>query len=100
MKEDDPKLPHWMKRKSKKFTSAEMQNIMLEIMALKVLRDTASSLQNAAYFTIIIDETVDSSNQEQAVLVFRWVDKFLSSWRVCEVIYVTVWAKTHLVCTC
>ena len=50
---------------------------MLEIMALKVLRDIASSLQNATYFTIMIDETVDSSNQEQAVMVFRWVDKFL-----------------------
>ena len=35
---------------------------MLEIMALKVLRDIASSLQNATYFTIMIDETVDSFN--------------------------------------
>ena len=82
--EDDPKLSHWMKRKSNKFTSAEMQNKMLEIMALKVLRDIVSSLQNATYFTIMIDETVDSSNREQAVMVFRWVDKFLkfmkSSW--------------------
>ena len=70
LREDDPKLSHWMKRKSNKFTSAEMQNEMLEIMALKVLRDIASSLQNATYFTIMIDETVDSSNREQAVMVF------------------------------
>ena len=75
--EDDPKLSHWMKRKSNKFTSAEIQNEMLEIMALKVLRDIASSLQNATYFTIMIDETVDSSNREQAVMVFRWVHEFL-----------------------
>ena len=59
-----------MKRKSNKFTSVEMQNEMLEIMALKVLKDTASCLQNIAYFTTMVDETVDSSNQEQAVMVF------------------------------
>ena len=35
LREDDPKSFHWMKRKSNKFTSAEMQNEMLEIMALK-----------------------------------------------------------------
>ena len=51
-----------MKRKSNKFTSAKMQNKMFEIMALKVLRDVASSLQNATYFTIMIDETVDNLN--------------------------------------
>ena len=58
-----------MKRKSDKFTFAEMLNKMLEIVALKVLRDIAS-LHNATYFTIMIDETVDDSNQEQAVMVF------------------------------
>ena len=58
--EDNQKnyLTGW--KKSNKFTSAEMQNGMLEIMALKVLRDIASSLQNATYFTIMIDEAVDS----------------------------------------
>ena len=50
---------------------------MLEVMALKVLRDIASSLQNATFFTIMVDETVDSSNREQAVLVLRWVDDSL-----------------------
>ena len=75
--EDDPKLSQWVKRKSSKFTSAEMQNEMLEVMALKVLRDIALCLQNATFFTIMVDETVDSSNREQAVLVFRWVDDSL-----------------------
>ena len=47
-----------------------MQNEMLKVMALKVLKDVASYLQNATFFTIMVDETVDSSNLEQAVLVF------------------------------
>jgi len=50
-----------------------MQNEMLEVMALKVFRDIASCLQNATFFTIM----VDSSNQEQTVLVFQWVDDSL-----------------------
>ena len=75
--EDNPKLSQWVKRKSSKFTSADMQNEMLEVMALKVLRDIALCLQNATFFTIMVDETVDSSNREQAVLVFRWIDDSL-----------------------
>ena len=56
--EDDPKLSQWVKRKSSK---SDMQNEMLEVMAL---RDIASCLQNATFFTIMVDETVDSSNRE------------------------------------
>ena len=60
--EDDPKLSQWVKRKSSKFTSADMQNEMFEVIALKVLRYIALCLQNATFFTIMVDETVDSSN--------------------------------------
>ena len=62
LREDDPKLSQWVKRKSSKFTSADMQNEMFEVIALKVLRYIASCLQNATFFTIMVDETVDSSN--------------------------------------
>jgi len=77
LREDDPKLFHWLQRKSGKFTSAEMQNKILEMMALKILKDIASCLQNATFFAIMVDETVHSSNREQAVWVFRWVDDSL-----------------------
>ena len=31
-------------------------------------------MQKALFYTVMVDETTDSSNKEQAVLVLRWVD--------------------------
>ncbi len=45
-------------------------------MAFKVLRQIASNIQ-ATIFTIMVDETTDTSTIEQAVIVFRWVDSSL-----------------------
>ena len=43
------------------------------MMALKVLRDTVSSLQNAA----IYHNTVNSSDKEQGVMILQRVDKLI-----------------------
>ena len=43
-------------------------------MALQVLREIASNLHNTLFYTIMADETTDSSNKEQFVVCFRWVD--------------------------
>ena len=61
-----------------KYTSPEMQNEILSIMALKVLREIVCQLQSLVY-TVMIDETTDISNTERVVLVFRWVDNALSA---------------------
>ena len=74
--EIDGKLAEWMKRKSSKYTSHDIQNEILQVMALTVLRKIASNIQ-AENFTIMIDETTDVSTTEQVVVVFRWVDSFL-----------------------
>lgn len=71
--EDDSKLAGWMKRKSSKYTSHDIQNEILQIMTLSVLRQIASNV-HATHFTIMIDETTDTSTNEQVVVVFRWVD--------------------------
>ena len=34
-------------------------------------------IQNAIYFSVMIDETSNCSNKEQVVLVFSWVDEDL-----------------------
>ena len=47
--EDDPKLFTWIKRKTNKYTSGDMQNEMLEVMALSVLREVAFCIQNATF---------------------------------------------------
>ena len=43
-------------------------------MALQVLQEVAFSLQNSDFFSILADETADSSNKEQLVVCIRWVD--------------------------
>ena len=74
---DDPKLVDWLKKKSDKYTSPDIQNEILQIMALEILRDIATNLQNAPFFTIMADEATDSANKEELVLCFRWVDNIL-----------------------
>ena len=43
-------------------------------MALQVLHEITASLQSAVFFAVMVDGTTDKANQEQVVLVFRWVD--------------------------
>ena len=42
-------------------------------MGLQVLRNIGTALHNAEFYSLIVDETTDISNKEQAVLCFRWV---------------------------
>ena len=71
--EDDPKFAKWLKKKTDKYVSADIQNELLKVMGLQVLRDIATSLHSAEFYSIMVDETTDVSNKEQAVLCFRWV---------------------------
>ena len=63
-----------MLKNTNKYTSHDMQNDMLKAMAHKVLRNINSQLHNASFFTIMADETTDASNEEQVVIIFRYVD--------------------------
>ena len=74
--EQDGKLNEWMKRKSSRYTSHEIQNEILQVMAMQILRHITSNLQTTK-FTVMVDETSDVSTIEQVVLVFRWVDSSL-----------------------
>lgn len=47
-------------------------------MALGLLREIASNIKSAKFYTIMADETADISNEEQLVICFRWVDDALS----------------------
>ena len=75
--EDNPFLHDWMKRRADKYTSKDIQNEMMKIMALRVLRDIASQIRSADFFTIMVDEATDVSNVSQLVLCIRWVDENL-----------------------
>ena len=39
-----------------------------------MLRGTAENIIDNVFFSIMVDETIDSSNNEQLVLCHRWVD--------------------------
>ena len=70
---DNPELSAWMKR-TDKYLSPEIQNEMLQLMSLSILRSIAKNLQSSHAFTIMADECTDISNHEQLVICFRWVD--------------------------
>ena len=63
--------------KRNKFTSPEIQNELIYIMAQQILRSVVKKIQSK-YFTIMIDEATDVSNSEQVVIVLRWVGENLS----------------------
>ncbi|XP_041472559.1 52 kDa repressor of the inhibitor of the protein kinase-like [Lytechinus variegatus] len=74
---DDPRMLDWLKKKTNKYMSHDIQNEMLEIMALQVLREVASSIRNGVFFSILADECTDISNKEQLTLCIRWIDEKL-----------------------
>ena len=67
-----------MVKKANKYLSAVIQNELLQIMALVVLRKSASRISCSSFYSIMADECTDISNKEQLVLCFRWVDEDLT----------------------
>ena len=61
-----------------KYTSHEIQNELFSIMSLQVIREIASQIQSAPYFTLMIDKAMDLANIEQVVLVIRSVNDNLT----------------------
>ena len=51
-----------------------MQNDMVKVMALRILRKISTIIQATPFYTIMVDETADVSNKEQVVVCIRWVD--------------------------
>ena len=73
--EDNPKVLEWMtKRKSNKYTSAEIQNEVLKVMAIQLHETVAKNIQSSSFYTVMVDETTDCANHEQVVICLRWVD--------------------------
>ena len=67
-------MTEWIEQKSSKYTTADVQNEMLTIMFLRVLKEITSAMQKALFYTVMVDKTTDCLNKEQVVLVIRWVD--------------------------
>ena len=74
---EDPRIDEWLTRKQQKYTSPEIQNEMLGIMALEIQRMIVKDIQSSEFFSIMADETADVSNAEQLRTCFRWVTEEL-----------------------
>ena len=70
---DVPLIAEWMKKESCKYTSHDIQNECLKIMALRILRDVSKRIQKSACFAVMADECTDISNKEQFTICIRWV---------------------------
>jgi len=70
---ENPQFADWLKRKKDVYTSPEIQNEIIRIMAQKVLREIISDVQQSPFICVMVDETTDNSNKEQMVLVLRRV---------------------------
>ena len=77
-REDCPSIHQFLGRQQLKYTSHQVQNELLFIMAQQVLHRIAEQIQSAVIFTSILDETADCSHKEQVVLVFWWVGMYLA----------------------
>ena len=64
----------WLEKRTDKYTSPDIQNEILKLMSHSILRDIVKQIQQADFFTIMVDECVDGSNKEQLVVCFRHVD--------------------------
>ena len=71
---DDPQLLAGLQHRSDRYTSPQIQNELIKIMAVHVLRAIVTSVQDAKYFSLMADEVTDVSNKEQVVVCLRSVD--------------------------
>ena len=72
---NDIDFMQWLEKKKIKYTSHDIQNEIVKLMALYVLRNMSQILQDSPFLTLIMDETTDVSNKEQVVIVMRRVSE-------------------------
>ena len=68
-------IQQYLKKETDKYSSPQIQNELLQLMALKVTREIASDFRAAVYYTVMADEVTDSSNREQVVVCLQWIDE-------------------------
>ena len=69
-----PSCCEWMDKKTNKYTSGDIQNKLLQVMALCILCDVGASIKDSSWYTVMADECTDVSNKEQFIICIRWVD--------------------------
>ena len=72
---ENPHITEWLKRKTDTYTSSKIQNELLKIMSLQVLREIAKEMQASSFLSLMADKTTDRSNHSQLVIDIRWVQE-------------------------
>ena len=75
---DQPLLLKWLERKEDRYTSHDIQNEIIAIMANHIICDLVSEIRGG-FFSVICDEYTDISNKEQLTTCIQWVDKELET---------------------
>jgi len=70
----DVDVDSWLAKKTNKYTSPDVQNDFLKLMALHILHDVSKNIAAASFFSVMADECTDCSNKEQFTINMRWVD--------------------------
>ena len=63
----------WQRNRTSTLLQKSRTNCYRQWHGLSIIRDIASSIRDAKYFTVMADEMTDASNREQVVECFRWV---------------------------
>ena len=53
--------------------SHDVQNELLEVMALSVLCEISDAIQESCFYSIMCNECADTSNKKQLVICIRWI---------------------------
>ena len=69
--EDDLRVSQWLKRKTDKYTLADIQNEILKTMSQNVLCTVTKLVQSACFFSKMVGETTNGANKQQVVLCCR-----------------------------
>lgn len=75
---NNAKLRAWLEKRKNKYTDHHVQNEILKVMALSILRDIAKNIESGVFYTIMADEVTDAADHEQFILCLRWVDEDLN----------------------
>jgi len=74
---DCPELSVWLRKKTDKYISHDIQNEMMRIMAMQILRQICATMRESGWYTLMADECTDISNKEQFTICIRWVGEDL-----------------------
>ena len=56
---DDPRIMDWLKKKSNRYMCPEIQNELLKVMSMNILREITKEIQGSLFLTIMTDEATD-----------------------------------------